>query len=188
MLWSTPLNPHSNSSISCNNSIHNVNLQRPSNVILMQCACQKRVLGNSPLFEYSLKTKDRQFDNVVVIGGTVSCHNDNLWMGNRAPGEKGRVLLQRSNAITIISYNGSAAFKLKLRSDRFKMPNAWKHEQPVWQVRPKNNPHRIQLNRLTLTDTDEKHCFLQSSARAWEGVRVECGCGWLVGGVQISLK
>ena len=43
----------------------------------MQCASQKTVLGNSPLFEYSLKTKDRQFDNVVVTGGTVSCHNDN---------------------------------------------------------------------------------------------------------------
>ena len=44
-----------------------------------QCASQRTVLGNSPLFEYSLKTKDRQFDNVVVTGGTVSCHNDNLW-------------------------------------------------------------------------------------------------------------
>ena len=42
----------------------------------MQCASQKAVPGNSPLFEYSLKTKDRQFDNVVVIGGAVSCHND----------------------------------------------------------------------------------------------------------------
>ena len=30
-----------------------------------------RVLG-------SLKTKDYQFDNFVVTGGTVSCHNDNL--------------------------------------------------------------------------------------------------------------
>ena len=69
----------SNSSISCNNSIHKVNLQQPSNVILMQCASQKTVLGNSPLFVYSLKTKDRQFDNVVVTGGTISCHNDNLW-------------------------------------------------------------------------------------------------------------
>ena len=44
----------------------------------MQCASQKTVRGNSPLFEYSLKTKDRQFDNVAVTGGTVSCHNDNL--------------------------------------------------------------------------------------------------------------
>ena len=83
MLWSTPgstpLSPLSNSSISCNNSIHKVNLQHPSNVILMQCVSQKTVLGNSALFEYSLKTKDRQFDNVVVTGGTVSCHNDNLW-------------------------------------------------------------------------------------------------------------
>ena len=79
MLWSTPLSPLSNSSISCNNSIHKVNLQQTSNVILMQCASQKTVLGNSPLFEYSLKTNNRQFDNVVVTGGTVSCHNDNLW-------------------------------------------------------------------------------------------------------------
>ena len=79
MLRSTPLTPLSNSSISCNDSIHKVNLQQPSNVILMQCASQKTVPGNSPLFEYSLKTKDRQFDNVVVAGGTVSCHNDNLW-------------------------------------------------------------------------------------------------------------
>ena len=79
MLWSTSLSPLSNSSISCNNSIHKVNLQQPSNMILMQSASQKTVLGNSPLFEYSLKTKDRQFDNVVVTGGTVSCPNDNLW-------------------------------------------------------------------------------------------------------------
>ena len=78
MLWSTPLSPLSNSSISCNNSIHKVNLQQTSNVLLMQCASHKTVLGNSPLFEYSLKTKDRQFDNVVVTGGTVSCHSDNL--------------------------------------------------------------------------------------------------------------
>ena len=79
MMWSTPVSPLSNSSISCNNSIHKVNLQQPSNVILMQCASQKTVLGNSPLFEYSLNTKDRQFDNVVITGGTVSCHKDNLW-------------------------------------------------------------------------------------------------------------
>ena len=79
MMWSTPLSPLSNSSISCNNSIHKVNLQQPSNVILMQCASQKTVLGNSPLFEYSLKTKDRQFDNVVITGGTVICHKGNLW-------------------------------------------------------------------------------------------------------------
>ena len=82
MLWSTPgstpLSPLSNSSISCNNSIHKVNLQHPSNVILMQCVSQKTVLGNSALFEYSLKTKDRQFDNVVVTGGTVSCEIDDL--------------------------------------------------------------------------------------------------------------
>ena len=78
MMWSTPLSPLSNSSISCNNSIHKANLQQPSNMILMQCASQNTVLGNSPLFEYSLKTKDRQFDNVVVTGGTVSYHKDNL--------------------------------------------------------------------------------------------------------------
>ena len=48
MLWSTPLSPLSNSSISCNNSIHKVNLQQPRNVILMQCASQRTVLGNSP--------------------------------------------------------------------------------------------------------------------------------------------
>ena len=44
----------------------------------MQCASQKTVLGNSPLFEYSLKTIYRQFDNVVVTGGTVSYNKDNL--------------------------------------------------------------------------------------------------------------
>ena len=27
---------------------------------------------------YSLKTKVRQFDNIIVIGGIVSCHKDNL--------------------------------------------------------------------------------------------------------------
>ena len=27
---------------------------------------------------YTLKTKSRQFDNFVVTGGTVNCHNDNL--------------------------------------------------------------------------------------------------------------
>ena len=58
----------SNSSISCNDSIYIINLQQPSNVKLMQCASQKTALGNSPLFEYSLKTKDRQFDNVVFTG------------------------------------------------------------------------------------------------------------------------
>ena len=26
----------------------------------------------------TLKTKDPQFDNIVITGGTVSCHNDNL--------------------------------------------------------------------------------------------------------------
>ena len=30
-------------------------------------------------FYVPLKTKGRQFDNIVVTGGTVSCHNDNLW-------------------------------------------------------------------------------------------------------------
>ena len=42
MLWSTQLSPLSNSSISCNNIIHKVNLQQPSIVILMQCASQKQ--------------------------------------------------------------------------------------------------------------------------------------------------
>ena len=27
----------------------------------------------------TLRTKGRQFDNFVVTGGTVSCHNENLW-------------------------------------------------------------------------------------------------------------
>ena len=45
----------------------------------MQCASQKTVLGSSLLFEYSLKTKDRQFDDDVVTDGTVSCHDDNFW-------------------------------------------------------------------------------------------------------------
>ena len=31
------------------------------------------------LVNHSLKIKHRQFDNVVVTGGTVICHNDNLW-------------------------------------------------------------------------------------------------------------
>ena len=26
----------------------------------------------------TLRTKDCQFDNLVITGGTVSCHNDNL--------------------------------------------------------------------------------------------------------------
>ena len=43
----------SNSSISCNDSIPKGNLQQPNTVILIQCASQKTVLSNSPLFEYS---------------------------------------------------------------------------------------------------------------------------------------
>ena len=80
MLWSTPLSPLSNSSISCNNIIHKVNLQQPSNVILMQCASKKNSTGQQPLvWIFTKNDTDRQFDNVVVTGGTVSCHNDNLW-------------------------------------------------------------------------------------------------------------
>ena len=30
------------------------------------------------VFVHALKMKDRQFDNFVVTGGTVSCHYDNL--------------------------------------------------------------------------------------------------------------
>ena len=78
MLWSTPLSPLSNSSISCNDSIHKVNLQQPINVTLIQCASQKQYWATVLVWIFT-ETTDRQFDNVVVTGGTVSCHNDNLW-------------------------------------------------------------------------------------------------------------
>ena len=38
-----------------------------------------KIILSSTYFTASLRTKDCQFENFVVIGGTASNHNDNLW-------------------------------------------------------------------------------------------------------------